>query len=247
MIDVTQQPSFNGYGRRLKTAREALKLSQKDAAVRLHLSPQVLASLEDEDFTSAPPVTFLRGYLRSYARLLNFSEAEVNTILDESGLNTKPSAPIIPILHSENIQMGDRYVQWVSTAVVLGLFIFVGIWWGFHSHSATTNNTLTAPTATAQPTQTQPSAPNTVQPVNDATTPTQAATTTPDLSNTQPITILPTVDTSSSLISTTAAVTAVTTTLKPILPSPASKKHNHKHNLDNDVSGVSMALPEPGL
>ena len=179
-----QNYSLGGFGERLKAAREALKLSQKDAAVKLHLNPGILQILESENFEKAPPVTFLRGYLRSYARLLNFTEEDISAALTQSGLESQANTPVVPILPTEtNLQMGDRYVQWISTAVVLGLFVFVGIWWGFHSSSNSSSNTLArAPTS-------QPSAPIAAPPVQAARTvtnpPPAAASTTP---MTQPVT-----------------------------------------------------------
>lgn len=179
-----QNYSLGGFGERLKAAREALKLSQKDAALKLHLNPDILRILETENFEKAPPVTFLRGYLRSYARLLNFTEEDISAALTQSGLESPASAPVVPILPSETtMQMGDRYVQWISTGVVLGLFIFVGIWWGLHSSSNISSNALTrapvaqpsvlvtAPTVQAESTATNPP---TVAPATPITPPTVA-------------------------------------------------------------------------
>jgi len=151
MTDVNQECSLGGFGARLKAAREALNLSQKDAAVRLHLNSNILQILESENFQKAPPATFMRGYLRSYARLLNFSEEDVSAALTQSGLASQTSVPVVPTLRAEPIQVSDRYVQWVSTAVVLGLFVFVGVWWGLHS-STSSNNTIARSTSqTPQP------------------------------------------------------------------------------------------------
>jgi len=179
---INQNYSLGGFGERLKVAREALNLSQKDAAVRLHLNSDVLQMLETENFEKAPPTTFLRGYLRSYARLLNFTEEDINAVITQAGLESQTSNLVVPILPTETMQMGDRYVQWISTTVVLGLFIFVGIWWGLHSSSGTnsSNTVARAPAPQASPTVTTP-----VQTANTATNPPAAA---PAPAVTQPVT-----------------------------------------------------------
>src|SRR5579872_1449847 len=119
MTDANQEYSLGGFGARLKAAREAMNLSQKEAAIRLHLNPNILQILESEDFQKAPPATFIRGYLRSYARLLNFNEEDINAALTQSGLESQTRTPIIPHLQVETMQ-SDRHVQWFSTIAVLG-------------------------------------------------------------------------------------------------------------------------------
>ncbi|HSW93751.1 MAG TPA: helix-turn-helix domain-containing protein [Gammaproteobacteria bacterium] len=150
MTDARQEYTSKGFGAHLKAAREARHLTQKDAASQLHLNPSMIEMLESENFEKAPSSTFLRGYLRAYARLLNFSEEEIQTALAQSGLEAPlPRTPIAPVLRGETMQMSDRYMQRISTYVIVGLFVFTGIWWGFHSSSQP--HTKTTLTRSAQP------------------------------------------------------------------------------------------------
>lgn len=287
MTDATQQTTLGGFGTRLKQAREALNLSQKDAASRLHLRPDILNIIETEDFQQAPPATFMRGYLRSYARMLNFTDADINMALSQSGLEAPTSAPVTPLLHNEAAQSSDRYVQWISTAVVVGLFVFVGAWWGLHAHSnATSNNTLargttTAPvmqqviptaqpaaqpvvastaaatgTITTSPAQTQIAA-NTVSPVQQPATavPASPATQQP-AAPAQPVDIAAmiapaqqaaVVMIAGAAVSAAAATQQASETAIAINDSPTRKRSGRRYRRDNNVSGMSMLLPEPGL
>ena len=287
MTDANQEYSLGGFGARLKAAREAMNLSQKDAALRLHLSPTILEILETENFQHAPPVTFIRGYFRSYARLLNFNEEDINAALTQSGLETQPTTLVVTPMQAESMQMSDRHVQRISTVVIIGLFIFTGIWWAFHSsgnnstqtrpvtvvsqqpvQTAPSNATVattsvaptTAPIQTAAPiVQAQPIAPTTAAPVTAATQPTTSPAQTAQ-------TPAPVAATNTDATQTTPAVAAGTTptTVTPGLPAvtpftapPADttvannedshKKHNRHRRQDSTVSGMTMALPEPGL
>ncbi|HSW70032.1 MAG TPA: helix-turn-helix domain-containing protein [Gammaproteobacteria bacterium] len=271
MTDANQEYSLGGFGARLKTAREALNLSQKDAAVRLHLNVNILQILESENFDKAPPATFMRGYLRSYARLLNFSEEEINTALTESGLESQTSPLVDPAtLQVETMRVNDRYVQWASTAVVLGLFVFVGVWWGLHSSgSKPTLVRSAAPAASPPPPQiVQPAAPPAVVP--PAAVPnTATAPETPAIQSASPPPSPP--PPASKLAAEPAAAPPSNTAVPFVTPPPNAipgndllatpaeqsntqvassddtpKKHKH-HRQDNHVSGLSMALPEPGL
>ncbi len=64
-------------GARLRAAREAGGLSIADVATRLHLDLKIVEALEAGDDSRLPAAIFVRGYLRSYARLVGVSEAEV--------------------------------------------------------------------------------------------------------------------------------------------------------------------------
>jgi cytoskeleton protein RodZ len=66
-----------GPGTRLRAAREALGASVDEVAHDLHLERDVILSLESEDYESLGAPVFVRGYMRSYARLMNLPEDEV--------------------------------------------------------------------------------------------------------------------------------------------------------------------------
>ncbi|WP_150137293.1 cytoskeleton protein RodZ [Candidatus Enterovibrio altilux] len=60
-------------GAMLKEAREALGLSAQDVANRLKLRASVIQELEDDFYDKKRIVTFTRGYIRSYAKLLGLN------------------------------------------------------------------------------------------------------------------------------------------------------------------------------
>ena len=258
MTEATQQYTLGGFGARLVAAREALHLSQKDAAIRLHLNPTILEYLETENFQKAPPATFMRGYFRSYARLLNFTEDDISTALTQSGLDTKPSALVTPMLHAETSQINDRYVQWISTSVVIGLFVFVGIWWGFHSHSANSNNVATnaitaqppqqvvIQQAAQQPTQ-QPSTTNiataSVTTTNNATTstPTSQALPVPRQQSTMPIAPVANAPTQ-PVVSVAANTIPATTSQQPMATVPSQTASTETQP---GAPLAAMPIPQP--
>ena len=54
----------------LRAAREELGVRTREVADALNLPVHIIESLEADDFDLLPPTVFTRGYLRSYARLL---------------------------------------------------------------------------------------------------------------------------------------------------------------------------------
>lgn len=75
--DVSSNP-----GLILRAAREELAYTIDHVANELHLRSSVVQSLEDEDYDSFKNDVFLKGYFRSYCRLVNLHEGRMVELLD---------------------------------------------------------------------------------------------------------------------------------------------------------------------
>lgn len=64
-------------GERLRKARKERKLDLESAAQQLNLSESVLRALEKDDYAALPSSTFIKGYIRSYARMLRLPGDEL--------------------------------------------------------------------------------------------------------------------------------------------------------------------------
>ncbi len=62
------------FGHVLEAQRKRLGLSQAEIAARLRLHIKQVVALEAADFSGLPELTFIRGYLRNYARTLGLDE-----------------------------------------------------------------------------------------------------------------------------------------------------------------------------
>jgi len=144
MMDETEQNQTTGtatplsqLGLRLKKTREAAQLSEKDVALRLHLNITFIDMMESGKFDEKLPSTFLRGYLRSYARLLHIPEDEINEALEQ--ITQPATAPLAtnvikkPVLMSSSPKNTDRYIRSITYIVPLVLIVLVGTWWNSHS------------------------------------------------------------------------------------------------------------------
>jgi cytoskeleton protein RodZ len=77
--DKQQQPAAEEsvplqVGATLREARERMGLSVEDIVNRLKFAPRQIRALEDDAFDQLPEGAFLRGFVRSYARLLLLDE-----------------------------------------------------------------------------------------------------------------------------------------------------------------------------
>jgi cytoskeleton protein RodZ len=140
----------SSFGSQLKTAREALGLSQQSAATQLRLTEKVVAMLEAETYGNTIPVTFLRGYIRSYGRLLHISENEIQKALDKIHPDAANSHPVL-VVKEIPVTSSNYYMQAFTFIVVITLVGLVGIWWYTHPTLQ-----LTLPNVTETPTASTP-------------------------------------------------------------------------------------------
>jgi len=83
-------------GAMLRAGREAMGLSQDAVAQQLKLAPRQVTALEEGDFARLPGRTFVRGFLRNYARLVRVDPEAVLAAL----AGGDAPAPDSPALHA---------------------------------------------------------------------------------------------------------------------------------------------------
>jgi len=80
-------------GTMLREAREQLGLSIADVAAQTKFAPRQIEALEADDFKNLPETAFLRGFVRSYAKILNL---DAETLLAALPQAKAPAAELIP-------------------------------------------------------------------------------------------------------------------------------------------------------
>ena len=113
-------------GEQLRHTREQKNLSLADVASQLNLEARIIEAIEANDFESLPAATYARGYLRSYAKILNM-DAEVMLAAYN---NEAPDPPeIIPeVKHSSQTSSSDKPVKAFTYLVSLTLVILLSAW-----------------------------------------------------------------------------------------------------------------------
>ena len=71
-------------GQRLKRGRELRGLSTAEVAASLKLSLRFIEAIEQDRYDHLPEPVFVRGYMRSYARLLQLDETDVVAKFDQA-------------------------------------------------------------------------------------------------------------------------------------------------------------------
>lgn len=79
-----------GFGATLARARERAGLSRQDIAARLRLSVHQVQAIEEEALGALPVAAYVRGFIRSYARIVNLNAeallADFNALAAPAGL-----------------------------------------------------------------------------------------------------------------------------------------------------------------
>jgi cytoskeleton protein RodZ len=84
-VEVAPGPDVSapaGYGARLASQRQSAGLSVTDVAASLRLHPNQIRAIEQEDLARLPAPAYVRGFIRSYARVLNIDPAPLLTDLN---------------------------------------------------------------------------------------------------------------------------------------------------------------------
>lgn len=82
-VPVMESQAVPGPGAMLRMAREARDTSVAEVAAALKMSPRQIEAIENEDFSRLSGATFIRGFVRNYARLLKIDAAPVLAALAE--------------------------------------------------------------------------------------------------------------------------------------------------------------------
>ncbi len=117
-------------GELLKKAREAKGLSQIEVAQKLNFLPVYVPALENEDFAPLHSVTFIKGYLRAYARFLGIDADEVMHCfaMHHPELVTQEPQQTVEVMKPEK-NTNSLVFKLFTLLIVVALITVIIIWW----------------------------------------------------------------------------------------------------------------------
>jgi cytoskeleton protein RodZ len=128
-VDSSAVPAHASAGALLRAAREASGMTIDAVAQQLKLAPRQVRAIEDGDYMRLPGRTFVRGFIRNYARLLRL---DAESVL--SALSAGPATQNLesPALHATAPTMGELPTTeparhgWTRWAIPLTLIAIIG-------------------------------------------------------------------------------------------------------------------------
>lgn len=112
-------------GEYLRQAREKYGLSVEDVATELNLTVAQISSLEDNRFGDLPGKTYILGYMKAYARLVNCTEAELFRNFDLQEDNSIRG--IKPVM--KETRSRGRYKKMLSLPLIAVVGGLMFLWW----------------------------------------------------------------------------------------------------------------------
>ena len=165
MINQTLPTNINAikhasYGARLKSAREALGIDRKEIAAQLRLPELTIIMIESGEFKTDLPLTFIRGYIRNYSRLMEIPEKELNDALElfnpkpadsESEHSALPATAQVTVAGPAStirrrgipVSISNLFMRLFNYLLAITLIGLVAIWWHTHKTTPPTSNILT--------------------------------------------------------------------------------------------------------
>ncbi|MFD1007092.1 RodZ domain-containing protein [Oceanisphaera ostreae] len=119
-----------GPGILLREAREAKGWTQAEVARRLNLRLAVIEAIDNDHDKAGVALTFLRGYVKAYAKVVGVPEAQVLSAFDSmSGHQPESDAPMKSFSKKTRQQASDKWLKRISWLVFLGLLASLVYWW----------------------------------------------------------------------------------------------------------------------
>ncbi|MGU5793927.1 cytoskeleton protein RodZ [Aeromonas hydrophila] len=213
-----------GPGQLLRNAREQLGWTREQVASRIHLRLTLIAAIESDTYDKHTSHTFIRGYLRTYAKLVGIPEETILAAYDKLGLTPPDNIDMQSFSRRSRQQANDSRLKVVTWLVILVLIALSVAWWWQSTARRSAGDEALAATemgATSNtPSATMPPAVDVADPVVAPAT-SAAAATSADPVVSAATTTLP-VD-ASSAVATTAVATSAATATQPAADTAASE------------------------
>lgn len=127
--DFQDDSQAAGPGQLLRNAREQLGWTREQVASRIHLRLTLIAAIEADTYDKHTSHTFIRGYLRAYAKLVGIPEETILAAYDKLGLTPPDNIDMQSFSRRSRQQANDsrlKVVTWLVILVLIGLSV---AWW----------------------------------------------------------------------------------------------------------------------
>jgi len=126
--EISDSENSTFPGRILRAAREELNYSIEQVAQELHLRPSVVLAMEDEKYDDFSSTVFLKGYFRSYCRLVNLHEERMVDLLESQlkGLQKEIEDAAHLVKKEKQVKKQKKvFIGLLLVALIIGVFSFL--------------------------------------------------------------------------------------------------------------------------
>lgn len=138
-VSKTNMDTIN-IGNRLKAKRLELEFDERHIATELKISIDQVRALEANNFKYFRSITFARGFLKSYCRLLGIEPSEMLRAFDSEREDTEPTIKPVDKVNKQT-NFGDPIVIFISV-VIVAVLVFLVFWWPSQSSVSVASNEI---------------------------------------------------------------------------------------------------------
>lgn len=121
-------PEFS-TGQILANARNAMGISVEDLAEQIRVPLNVVKQIEADDIPTNLPETFVRGYIRSYAKKVGIAESAVLKEIDSMAASAPDAMEMHSFSKRSKRKRIERRLTIITWAIVAVLAIALVAWW----------------------------------------------------------------------------------------------------------------------
>lgn len=145
-VDKSKVDDDNSPGKQLIKAREALGLTQKQIADRLHLRLHSVQAVEQDALEEGVSVTFNKGYVRLYAKLVHLEAEPLLEAYDR--IHKRDNQPAKLQSFSRRVTREAHDYRWNLVTIVVVILVLGSVvgWWIQQSDSFEDSQSLVANT-----------------------------------------------------------------------------------------------------
>lgn len=149
ITSAAEQPL--SVGKTLREAREQLGLSVNDVANRIKFATRQIEALEADDYAQLPEAAFVRGFVRSYARLLELDPVHLVSGLPSTHTNTSSVHEVKSVEIPMPSAFSTRRSNIILLAAGLVIALSVAIFMRMHDRAPEVAEPVTQTQTTVQP------------------------------------------------------------------------------------------------
>ncbi|OUS31301.1 hypothetical protein A9Q98_03250 [Thalassotalea sp. 42_200_T64] len=128
-VDIGDDIEVIGPGQLLRDARIAKGMTKSEIAEQLNLRLALIESIEQECFDSNTPKTFIRGYLKNYARIVGINSEDILSSYEMLDVAEQNDAEMKSFSQNKRKQAEDNRLMLTIYFIALILIALTVVWW----------------------------------------------------------------------------------------------------------------------
>ena len=154
-LSLESPEAIKGASALLTEARERLGLSQKEVADQLYLTTSFIKHIDDGEFSRIPKPAFIKGYLRTYARVVGLSGDEIVALYDAELQVAEPTLEMQKVTEEDlgTASITGPVLQTGLISLACMALIVAVIWWAVSDPEEKTPPGIVQPAASQSATQ----------------------------------------------------------------------------------------------